>query len=78
MKLNISKEACLRMAEQEGDHPIGAGAPSKVWIETDLEPRWFGLWHRHVWYVCTPFMRQKFYDKAEAEQFEDALLDHLL
>ncbi len=47
--------------------------PVKVWVENELEPRWFGFWHRHVWYVCTHYMRRKFYDHEEAVEFAEVM-----
>lgn len=40
-----------------------------IWIESRIEPRWFGLWHRRVYFVCTEFMRQRFERREEAEEW---------
>lgn len=40
-----------------------------VWIESKIEPRWFGFWHRRVYYVRTEFMSQRFETRAEAEEW---------
>jgi hypothetical protein len=31
MKLEISKEECLRLVEVEGDHEVGAGTMNQLW-----------------------------------------------
>jgi hypothetical protein len=41
MKLQISKEWCMRMAELEGDSEVGAGA-----LAMDPQPRASTLWER--------------------------------
>lgn len=49
----------------------------KVWIETALEPIWFGFWHRKVYIVRTDFMKMTFRYRDEAEEFAGLMRWHL-
>ena len=51
--------------------------PVKVWIETALEPIWFGFWHRKVYIVRTDFMKMTFRYRDEAEEFAGLMRWHL-
>lgn len=45
-----------------------------AWVEDVIEPRWFGLWHRRAYYVCTRFARMRAASRAEAELAVEVLL----